>query len=201
MKKIIALAIVAGMLLLPAAALAQTGPSYKSYADQAVINTVDSLKMMGNGVKAIFGGANGTSNAQFLGEWQANATVAANASTVGYLNYLSTMATDAQSQADINIGFQAMGMNASQIQCGTGSGPSQFAGTASITGNCKTNAGTKGLSNVSRLKAADISAGTVNTYDVKTGGAQAIAALIRGGLVAWVQVQVGTVGGIDPFSN
>lgn len=201
MKKIIALAI-AGLMLLPAAALAQTGPNYRAYSDQSVINSVDSLKFAGSVLSALFTGSRGSSNAQFLGEWQANATVASNVSTVANLKYFTTIQTDTQSQGDINFAFNAMGMNASQIQCGTGSGPSQLGGTAGLSGNCRSNGnvGTKGMSNVSRLKAASINTGTVNGYDLATGGAQAIASIIRGGVTAWVHIQVGTVGGIDAFN-
>lgn len=202
MKKIITLAIVVvGLMMIPAATLAQKGPSYTNVSQQGVINSVDSLKAVGNGIKAFFGGTYGASNGQFVGEWQANATMAANASSVSYTAYFTTMATDQQAQTDIATGFQAMGANASQIQCGTGYGPSAVGGYALLNGDCRTFGSTKGLANVSRLKANAIQGGTVGGYDVKTGGAQAIAALVRGGLSLWVNVQIGTVGGIDAFSG
>lgn len=201
MKKIIALTI-AALMLLPVAALAQTGPSYQKYADQSLINSVDSLKMLGNALSALFAGSRGESNAAFLGQWQANATMAGNSSTVANARYLSTMAGDSQSQDDINYGFLALGQNASQIQCGDLRGPGEVPGNKTLgSGNCKTDAGTKGMSNVSRLRAEGVKSGTVGGVAVTTDGARAIAALIRGGLNAFALVQKGIVGAINPFSN
>lgn len=199
MKTIIALTIVGMMLLLPMAAMAQTGPGYVNYSRQGIWNTVDTFRMLGNGTKALFSGSNGESNAAFLGQWQANASMAGNASTVVNANFLGTMLTDSTAQTDLNYGFQALGSNASQIQCGNMVGPGATIGAITTgTGNCKTDPGKRGLSAVAVNRSADISS---NYQGATLAGAQALAALIRGGLSGFALVQKGTVGAINPFSG
>lgn len=202
MKKIIALTIAGLIMLLPAAAVAQVGPSYSIYARQSVWNQIDTIGMLGDGLKSMFSGSNGESNAAFLAQWQVNATMGANASTAFNRQLLQGITSDTTSQQDLNYGLQSMGNNASQVQCGDLIGPAAPGGkttgaNTTTTQSCSNNATKYGSTRVSQEKSTFISGSTGGS--AKTSGAQAIAALIRGGMQSFVLVQKGTVGAVSPF--
>lgn len=193
MKKLIALAI-AGMMLLPVAAIAQTGPSYEQVAEKRAWGTVSNLETISKLLSILFG-TQGERNAAHLGMWAANASQA-NYSSNLTSTYVIEIEKDTASKNKVATGIAALGRNASQIQC---TNTSTYAGTTqtfSVTGNCKTDSGAGGTSRLSRVSHDTI----VNNQSARDRARDAIGDIIRDGITAFVLTQKGQVGAIDPWS-
>ncbi len=140
----------AALTLAAALAAPALGSNYPEYANASLQNELAKMRIQRNLYRFITGDYLGPTS-YWWAEVQTNRTMTENWSTRIYNTILEAIATNATAQANLNLGFLALGQNASQLNCGNASG-----------GNCQTLAGQQGASRVAKEKIALAKGGDPN---------------------------------------
>ncbi len=177
----------AALLLVALLAGEAAAANYTEYANATLQNQLGQLRLQRDLYKFITDPYPMGWFAWLTAEIQTNQTMTQNWTVRLYSRLLETIGTDDGSQRNLNAAFQAVGMNASQVNCGDASG-----------GDCRTLAGVKGRSRVANETIRLVRG---NAGNAVTDMARLRAEMFKYWALWYVNVQKATVALIDSSSG